>query len=410
VHVAFFNRSYYPDATATGQLLTDLCEDLVRVHGCRVSVVCGWPLPPAGKPANAPGRVLTRDRHQGVTILRAGGTRFPKTRIAGRISNYVTYFASACYAGQRLERPDVVVALTDPPIIGLAAWLAGLRFGAPLVMAFKDMFPEVTVLLKDFRSPAIDAMLQAVNRFLVQRAAMNVALGETMRRRLVDNKGAPPAKTTIIADWADTTAVVPGPKANAFAVAHGLDQKFVVMHSGNLGLSQNLETLVAAAALLSDHADITVVFVGEGVKKAELQAQAAAAGLTNVRFLPFTPKKRLTESFATADVFVVSLQQGLAGYIVPSKLYGILASGRPYVAAVEETCEVAALTRASDAGLVVPPGDARAMAAAILALYRDPDRRRRCGENARRAGLAFDRRGQVRKYHDLFRDLVQTSV
>ena len=150
MHIAFFNRSYYPDTTATGQLLTDLCEDLVRHHGCRVSVVAGTPLLPAGGAASRTLAILNREAHNGVEILRASGTRFPKTRFIGRATNYVSYFVSACYAGLRLDRPDIVVALTDPPIIGLAAWLAGKRFSAPLVMAFKDLFPEVTVLLPDF--------------------------------------------------------------------------------------------------------------------------------------------------------------------------------------------------------------------------------------------------------------------
>lgn len=410
MHIAFFNRSYYPDTTATGQLLTDLCEDLVRDHGCRVSVVAGMPLLPVQGAATRRRGILAREHHNGVEILRAGGTRFAKTRFAGRATNYLTYFLSACYAGLRLEKPDVVVALTDPPIIGLSAWLAGKRFGAPLVMAFKDLFPEVTVLLPDFHSDRINAMLQAVNKFLVRRAACNVALGETMRQRLIENKGAPADRTTIIADWADTTAVAPGPKRNAFAVEHGLADKFVVMHSGNIGLSQSLETLVDAAALLKDIPDLQVVFVGEGVKKADLQAQARRLGLTNVIFLPFTPKERLGESFATADVFVVSLQRGLAGYIVPSKLYGILASGRPYVAAVESECEVASITTRHQCGLVAEPGDASALADRILTFYRDRDMTRRCGENARAVGLGFDRRGQVRKYRELFERILASPV
>ena len=401
MHIAFFNRSYYPDATATGQLLTDLCEDLVRDHGCRVSVVAGMPLQSAGKSVAVRG-ILGREEHHGVQIFRARGTRFSKARFTGRASNYLSYFASACYAGLRLDRPDIVVALTDPPIIGLAAWLAGKRFGAPLVMAFKDLFPEVTVLLPDFHSEGINAALQAVNKFLVKRAAANVALGETMRQRLIDNKGAPPARTTIIADWADTEALAPGSKRNAFSEEHGLAEKFVVMHSGNLGLSQNLETVVEAAALLRDLSNLQVVFVGEGVKKAELQQRVQALGLTNVTFLPFTPKERLGESFASADVFVVSLQRGLAGYIVPSKLYGILAAGRPYVAAVEDSCEVAALTRTHECGLMAEPGDACAMANRIREFYGDRSMTAKFGENARRAGLGFDRRTQVAKYMDLF--------
>lgn len=402
MHLAFFNRSFYPDNTATGQLLTDLCEDLVRDHGCRVSVVTGPPLLPTAATTRPGWGLVAREVYRGVEIHRVRGTRFDKKRFAGRAANYMSYFASACWAGLRLERPDVVIALTDPPIVGLAAWLAGKRFRAPLVMSYKDLFPEVTVLLKDFHSDRINNALQRVNKFLCRKSARVVALGETMKKRLIEDKGAAPDRTVIIPDWADTTAIAPGPKRNAFALAHGLADKFVVMHSGNIGLSQQLESLVDAAALLRDVPNLQVVFVGEGVNKAPLQARAAAAGLTNVTFLPFTPKERLGESFASADVFVVSLQRGLAGYIVPSKLYGILAAGRPYVAAVEDDCEVAAITRRHDCGRVVEPGDARGLADRILELYRDPATAQACGARARTAGLAFDRREQVAKYFALF--------
>jgi glycosyltransferase involved in cell wall biosynthesis len=405
VHIAFFNRSYYPDETATGQLLTDLCEDLVRVHGCRVSVVTGWPKTTPFSPG-----LLRRETHNGVQIVRARGTRFDKRRFAGRASNYLSYFVSACWAGLRLDRPDVVVALTDPPIIGLAAHLSSRRFGAPLVMAFKDLFPEVAALLPDFHSPTINAGLQRVNRFLTRRATMNVALGETMRQRLIEDKGAPPERTTIIADWADTSAIRPGPRQNPFSASHGLDGQFVVMHSGNLGLAQNLETIVDAAALLRDLPDVRVVFQGDGVRKEPLQQQVRDRGLTNVLFLPFQPKSALADSFATADLFIVSLQAGLAGYIVPSKLYGILAAGKPYVAAVEPACEVARLTTMHQCGELAVPGDAASLARAIRLLHADRSRAARCGMNARALSASFDRQRQVGEYFRLFQTILEPAA
>jgi glycosyltransferase involved in cell wall biosynthesis len=410
VHVAFFNRSFYPDTTATGQLLTELCEGLVEAHGCRVSVVAGVPLLPAAGPARGAGwGVLQRERHGGIEILRARGTRLPKRRFAGRFSNYVSYFLSACYAGLRLERPDVIVAQTDPPIIGLAGYLAARRFGVPFVMAYKDIFPEVAHLLEDFRSETVDRVLHGVTCFLARKADRVVALGETMRRMLIEGKGAEPGKTIVIPDWADCTEIAPGPKQNGFSLTHELVDRFVVMHSGNIGLSQGLEVLVEAAEELKGFDDIEVVFVGEGVKKAGLQDFVRARGLRNVRFLPFEPRERLRDSFASADVFVISLKQGMAGYIVPSKLYGILAAGRPYVAAVEEASEVAAITQRYDCGMLAEPGKPGELADKILKLYHDRSLARRLGGNARRAALEFDRPRQVKAYYELFRELVALS-
>lgn len=407
MHIVFFNRSFYPDTSATGQLLTELCEDLIGRFGCRVSVVAGFALLPAAEissPAQK-GFFLRRESYRGIEILRAKGTRFSKRSFLGRSCNYVSYFLSACIAGLRLDPPDVVVALTDPPMIGLAALLASRRFKVPFVMSYRDIFPEAAQLLEDFRSPILNGILHRLNCFLARRADRVIALGETMKRRLIETKGADPARVEVISDWADCTRIVPGPKRNPFSTAHGLTDSFVVMHSGNIGLSQNLETLVEAAARLRSVPDIQVVFVGEGVKKPLLEDQARALGLQNVRFLPYQPKETLKDSFASADLFIISLKAGLAGAIVPSKLYGILAAGRPYVAAVEETCEVSIITQKAQCGLLAEPGNPDDLAQKILAFYQDRLLAKRFGENARKAALSFDRPRGVQAYYDLFQEL-----
>lgn len=404
MHIAFFNRSFYPDTAATGQLLTELCEDLVGRYGWRVTVVAGVPLISAVEEKNhsSGGFFMHRERYQGIEILRAHGTRFSKRHFLGRFSNYLTYCFSSCWGAFHLDRPDVVVALTDPPVIGLAAYLASRRFGVPFVMSYRDVFPEVGRLLEDFQSSVVNQVLQRVNRFLVKKADWVIALGVTMRQKLIEGKGADPEKTIVIPDWADCSQIVPGSKDNPFSRAHGLIDKFVVMHSGNLGLSQGLETLIQAAVHLGRYSDIQMVFVGEGVSKSVLENQVKALGLSNVRFFPYQPKERLNESFASADLFLISLKEGLAGYIVPSKIYGILAAGRPYVAAVEENSEAAILTRKYESGLLAKPGDAGDLAQKILTLYRDRTLAERFGENARRAALEFDRARCVKSYQDFF--------
>ena len=411
-HVCFFNRSYYPDRGATGQLLTDLAEALAGEHGWRVSVVAGRPLTPGvAHPTKRPGLGrVRREMRNGVEIFRAGGTTFPPRRFVGRVLNYVTYFLSAGLAGLSVPRPDVVVALTDPPIIGLAALVAARRARARFVFLCQDIFPEVARLLEDFQSDTVETLLTRVNRLLVRKADRVVALGDTMRQRLIDGKGADPAKVSVIHNWADCGAIRPGPKANPFSRAHGLADRFVVMHSGNVGLSQNLDTLLDAAAHLRPYRDIVVLLVGDGTKREGLVARAQAEGLDNVRFLPSQPREVLADSFATADVFVVSLKRGLAGYIVPSKLYGILAAGRPYVAAVEGDSEVAAITRRYDSGLAAEPADAKDLAEKILRLYHDPALARRLGENARQAALEFDRPVAIRAYQALLAPLARARA
>jgi len=402
LRIIFFNRSYYPDVGATGQLLTELTEDLARNYGCQISVVAGPALvgPAQGRSCRWP--PLQREYYHGVEILRAWGTTFRPRRFVGRITNYVTYFLSSCLAALYVRRLDVVVSLTDPPIIGLAAFLTARWNRAPFVLVCQDVFPEVARLLQGFQSRTMNGLLDRISRFLVRKADRIVAIGETMQERLVQEKGADRGKIKVIHNWADCSAISPGEKRNPFSLANELADKFVVMHSGNLGLSQGLEAIVGAAACLTGFPRIQIVFVGDGVTKAVLEKQVEEQGLRNVRFLPYQPKEGLRDSFASADVFVISLKRGLAGYIVPSKLYGILAAGRPYVACVEEACEVTAITRTYDCGLLAESDNPQDLADKILALYRDPSRTKLLGENARKAALAFDRPLGVSAYYRLF--------
>jgi colanic acid biosynthesis glycosyl transferase WcaI len=395
LRVCFFNRSYWPDTGATGQLLTELAEDLVSSHEMEVTVVTGYP--------RAAGQVAGREMRNGVRVLRASGTTLSPVRFVGRATNYLTYFLSALWMGLRLPRQDVTVALTDPPIIGLAALAARPRHG--MVFFCQDIFPEVAGLLEDFHSPLVNAGLDRVNRTLVARAARVVALGDTMAERLVEGKGADPARITVIHNWADTTAIVPSGKDNVFARAHNLQDRFVVLHAGNIGLSQNLDVVISAAAHLRRRQDIVFLFIGDGNRKAALTAAAAAQGLDNVRFLPFQPRDQLRWTYAASDVCLVSLKPGLAGYIVPSKLYPILAAGRPYVAAVEASSEVAVLTDRHGCGIVVTPGDAEGLARQIERLADDEGTCRAMGRRAREAALSFARDRQVALHARVIREV-----
>ena len=407
LHIAFFNRSYYPDFGATGQLLTELAEDLVARHGHTVTIVAGVPLSSAAPPEITPAwyRPVREEQHNGVRILRAFGTALDKRRFTGRAANYLTYFATSMLAALRLGPTDVVVALTDPPIIGLVGRAAARLRGARFVFLCQDVFPEVARLLEDFQSRRVESLLQAISRSTIAHADRVIALGDTMKRRLVETKGADPSNIRVIHNWADCEAIVPASKDNPFSRAHGLAGKFVVMHSGNVGLSQGIERLLDAAARLSDLPDLVFAIVGDGAQKKALEAQARARGLANVRFFPYQPKQGLVDSFATADVFIVALKPGLAGFIVPSKLYGILAAGRPFVASVEPDCEVADIARTHDCGLVVEPGSVEQMATAIQTLYDDRPRAAAMAARARQAGLMYDRRRAVAAYDDVFAEL-----
>lgn len=397
LRVCYFNRCYWPDTTATGQLLTELAEDLVATHGMDVTVVTGVSHDPTHVAA------ARMDVRNGVRIVRARGTSFSQRSFAGRAANYVTYFFSALWLALRLPRQDVTVALTDPPIVGLAALAARPKGG--MVFFCQDIFPEVAGLLEDFRSPVVNAVLDRVNRYLVRRAKRIVALGDTMASRLVLGKGAAAANITVIHNWADISAIVPSEKHNAFAEANGLHDRFVLLHAGNIGLAQNLDVVIDAAAKLKARSDIVILFIGDGNRRNALETMAGERGLANVRFLPYQPRESMRWTYATSDVCLVSLKPGLAGYIVPSKLYPILAAGRPYIAAVEPISEVAALTERHRCGVIVPPGDAAALAAAIERLADDRQARVSMGARARVAAELFARDRQVAAHAEVIEEV-----
>jgi glycosyltransferase involved in cell wall biosynthesis len=397
LRIAFFNRSYWPDVAATGQYLTELAQDLVERHGCEVTVVAGQPLTAAAVRSR---RLFSREERGGVRIIRANGTHFRPRRFAGRAANYLTYFASAALASLVVPAPDIVVSLTDPPMIGLLALATARRTGAKFVFWCNDIFPEVAVLLEDFHSDVVNQSLDRINRYLLAHADLIVAIGGRMKRRLVEEKGADARRIGIVPYWADCEAIAPSPRDNAFAREHELTGKFVVMHSGNVGASQNLDMLLDAAERLRHRSDILFAIVGDGVRRPALEQAASRRGLQNVRFFPYQPKERLRDSFGAADVFIVSLKPGLEGYIVPSKLFGTLAAGRPYIAAMDPSAEAADIARAHGCGMLVAPGDADALADAIVALERDADARVAMGARARHAAWQFDRRRAVSTYYD----------
>jgi glycosyltransferase involved in cell wall biosynthesis len=176
-----------------------------------------------------------------------------------------------------------------------------------------------------------------------------------MRDRL-EAKGAPPERLRVIPNWVDTRAITPQPRDNEWAERHDLVGRFVVMHSGNVGHAQDLDSLVRAATFLRDRDDVRIVIAGFGARHAEMLALAQRLEVQEtVRFLPYQKRARLPLSLSSADVHVVGLAKGLAGYVVPSRLYGILSAGRPVIVAAEDRSETARLVREIGCGVVIPP-------------------------------------------------------
>jgi len=373
------NQYYWPGIEATAQLLTELCEGLSPDYD--VTVVAGT------TSGAGPGRQV----RNGVEIVRVPSTAFDRARMSLRAANYLSYLVFAAVRGLAARRPDVVLTKTDPPVVGLAALLVARRFGVPLVAVVKDLFPETAVELGRLRSPAAAGAMRAAIDFYLRRADRAVAIGETMRRRLSDRG----IDSVVISDWVDTSAI------------HPVEQErdgFVVMHSGNLGHAQDLDTLIEAAARLPE---IEFRIVGSGARRAELER--LATGLPNVSFHPYRPREQLSESLSAASLHFVGLASGLSGYVVPSRLYGVMAAGRPALVAADEESETAQLVRRVDCGVVVAPGRPDEVAAAIRAARDGKYDLRAMGDRGRRYVVEHaDRSAGVERYRELLDGLIRT--
>jgi colanic acid biosynthesis glycosyl transferase WcaI len=311
--------------------------------------------------------------------------------------------------GRPGARPDAVLAMSPPLTLGIAGWLAARRWGVPFVFNIQDVFPDVAVELGAITNPTVIRAASALERWTYRRADAVTVLSDDLRDNLVAKiRGTVPDahdRVRVIPNFVDTERVAPAdPATGGYRREFGLEGRRVVMYAGNVGLSQSLDLVLAAARKLADRTDVCFVINGGGSGRAALEAEAA--GLDNVRFVDYQPRERLAEVLAAGDVHVVPLRRGLARSSVPSKTYSILAAGRPVVASVDEGTEVARVVEEAGAGIAVPPDDPDAFTAAVAALVDDPAGAAAMG----RAGRAFVERwvspaAVAERYEALFQEL-----
>jgi colanic acid biosynthesis glycosyl transferase WcaI len=386
------NQYYWPGVEATANLLTELCEALAADHD--VTVIAGGV---EGQPR--------RQTRNGVEIVRTRSTSFDRARLWHRGLNYLTYVVGVLWKGMFSRRPDLVLCMTDPPFVGAIGRLVAWRFRAPLFVIAQDVFPEIAVKLGRLRNPIVIRILRVLVDSSLRSAARVVAIGDTMKRRL-EEKGVPAERIRVIPNWIDADSVHPEPRRNQWSRDHRLTRSFVVMHSGNVGHAQDLDTLIRSCLFLRDLDDLAVRIIGGGARRDELNQLARLLETDMVRFMPWQPYETRSLSLSSADIHVVGLARGLAGYVVPSRLYGILAAGRPVIAAAEAESETAQLVAEVGCGIVVPPGDPFALARAIRAAHDGEHDLAEMGRRAREfAETEGDRSIAIRRYGEVLREL-----
>jgi len=374
MRVWFINRFYWPDEPATAQMLGDLAEALAA-RGWPVSVIASHP---GGT------QIPAEEIRNGVRIYRRRGPRRGRTAVSGKLADYLSFLLGAAWQTLfSLRRGDVVVAMTDPPMLGVALWpIVALR-RARLIHWAQDIYPEVAMALAT--RPAVRGLLGCLRgprNFAWRHSAGCVTLGHEMAG-LILRHGVAPDRVAVVPNWAPHGLGSP----SAPAVEHQRSEwhlagRFAVVYSGNLGRVHDLEPVLEVAAALRDAPGIVFLFVGTGPRHRALAAQAQARGLSNVFFFPPQPRAQLGAALAAGDLHLVTLRPGCQAVVFPSKLYGIAAVARPLVFIGPRECELAALVRNHALGFAFAREDTAAIAACLRRLATAPDECRALGAAA----------------------------
>jgi colanic acid biosynthesis glycosyl transferase WcaI len=378
-------QHFYPEMKSTGPLMTELVTSLAE-RSWRLRVYCARPTGPISEAGarDWPG-------HPGVEIVRVPALGRHEGNLLARLLFALTYVSATAVKVMRDRRELAgLIVTTNPPFVGLVGLLMKRFAGFSYVQIVHDLFPDsmVEMGLISARSPAT-AIWRKITSAGFRGSALVIAIGRDMTEIIQSILGSQATKVVTIANWSDESKVWPVPRAeNQFIRAYGLAEKLVVQYSGNLGRNHNIECLIDAAKLLSDDPRVVFQFIGGGAKRALIEQKARAAGLANVQFLPLQPVANLAAVLSAAHLGVVALGRPFTGLSVPSKAYGIMASGVPMLALVDERSEIGRTVIENRCGLVVPDADGAKVASIVRDLARQPRRYAELGANGRRAFLS----------------------
>jgi colanic acid biosynthesis glycosyl transferase WcaI len=396
VRILLLNLYYPPDTSATAKMAQTVVEALSVAH--EVTVVCGrpsyepterraWRLWQTERPGASSGA-------GGVKIIRVGSTDYSRSQMKRRVLNYLTYVALSVPRAAFVPC-DMVMGMTDPPFEGIVAAFVALVKGKPFVYNIRDLYPDMAVGGSIINAGLLARVWDILHRWALRRATRVVVLGEDMRARII-TKGVKAERIAVVRDGAEICGEGCEPTVDREVVrAIRGDFKFVLVHAGNLGFYGAWETLIEAARKLSDEG-IGLVFVGDGAQRRQIEG--AASDCRNVRFLPFFPASTIASVLAAADAHIVTIKRGLEGVIVPSKMYGILAAGKPILAVAPRETDVAEIGERRGFAIWADPEDASQVAGAVREISRSAEKLRRMGDAARAAASDYDRVNELQKF------------
>jgi colanic acid biosynthesis glycosyl transferase WcaI len=376
-NLVLVTQVFHPNTQSTSLLLTDLALHL-QSDDIDLTVVCGC--------ANLSDNLFA-DRYedfQGIKIHRCGVPVDLKRGMLQRLVSYVSFLLHAGWKLLFLPQKDIMIGVSNPPFLSIFLMVVSWLTNAPYHFIIHDMYPEGLVAVNKISEKSwITALWRKLNDFSYRYASKLVVLGRDMKDLVLQNYTVASDKIVCIPNWSLTAIDSPTPfEENELAHELGLQDKFVVQYSGNMGLWHDIDTFVRAAAKLQTNQNIQFLFIGNGIRQKQAQQLAHDLELKNIIWMDFVPKEQLSMSLTCAHVALISLQAGLEGIAVPCKLYGILGSGRAILAQVPAKSEIAYTIVEENCGFVISPGDVEGLVEKMEQLAKDQSLTREMGINA----------------------------
>lgn len=402
-----------PDGVSTSVLLADLMQDLAAA-GHQITILTTSPHYNRDEDAESK-QPLTRragglyytSEYCGMRVIHTHMRRKGQG-VSGRMRDYIVFHTLSLVLGVLLiGRQDVVLSPSPPLSIGVIAWLLARLKGARFIYNVQELYPALALQMglttPDSRTYKLMSWLE---RFVYARADHISVICEPFREHVL-HIGAAPKKVRTIPNFVDVDFIQPSPKDNRLTRAHNLTDKFVVKYAGNVGLTQSFDTILATAQQLQDEPNIHFLIVGDGARRQYVEEQITRLELRNVTLLPYQPRSEVPFIYAAADISLVPLMKGTAHTTIPSKIYSIMASGRPVLVAVDPDSDIVRLVQHANCGIIVPPDDADALEQAIRQAYSDQTKLKQLGLNGREYVVAHFSRAAISKQYD---DLIRACI
>ncbi|MCR4944769.1 MAG: glycosyltransferase family 4 protein [Clostridium sp.] len=378
---------FYPDVASTGQILTELCEGLSDTFD--ITVICTVPSYSGKIEEKYKNKKFYEEDYKNIKLIRVSVPEFDKKKKLSRVANIVTYFINAIKAIRKLPNQDYIFTISQPPILGgLLGVIAKKLKKGKLIYNIQDFNPEQTMAVGYTKNkPILKAALKA-DKYSCKNSDKIILVGRDMIETLKNRfKNANVPKNVVINNWIDEENIRPLSKddinVKSIKEKYDIDNTFIIMYSGNIGLYYDLENLIKVIGKFKDRDDVLFLFAGDGTVKNKIENYSKEQYLKNVKFIPYQPKEKLNYSLNLADVHLVVSAKGIKGVSVPSKLYGVMAAGKPVIGVLDEGSEARYIIEESDCGICVEPGNYDEVYKTINYILENKNKMKFLGNNGR---------------------------